>query len=822
MNRKSVVRIGFREIAPLMAILVSFMIFATSLSAETAPVCALGDPETRRIEDRLLKLFSDTDRMQSALPKGHFDVAARQRLIGSDIEHLFAWVRDETVLLPYEGVLRGARGVLMDRGGSSLDRSLLLIGLLEAAGHTARLARSDMDTQARERLRAELPQSLPTLEQLGEQQGLPGSDMLDLLLSMGLDIDDLDLGLATDRRISEQWILEAQALAARQAIDLQPHLHLSDNGATEAWEPREHWWVQVERRGQWQDLDPALPEHRPGDRLVAGVVTSLWPEELEDPLHHRLSIQVQAEQLNAGRINEHLAFETTLRVADLHGQHLRLRLIPLGLGEVSSLLALPDDVWDLADSLRSIEGWVPVLNIGREPRMQMSIQADGTVSDQFRRPGVSRSMDQVADVLGGLSVARGRRDRESAATLSAVFIDYVVEAPGRPKDRFRRSLMDMLDDQRDSAARVALDLNDELRLARAVAMMSGVEILPQTNWWPVSFSDGYALHGLQENRVPLLASIQAWAPLDTHLMGRALEEVSVASAMLSRLATMRRAASKNPDQMALTRVNLLTEYEQSRLVDGQPVFEHGIDIIDNRVAVLEGVENPSLVRLYQGVLDTVLEALVLSEHFGEPEVGNAALAQDANRSAGISWQLVDARRSRLDEAWRAQLPPEAQLALDQGLAVIAPPPDQSGRVSEWWWRLDRQTGDVLGIGREGRGQVSLQYALDLLEAMNNGASGALMAQTIMACVWDARNPADPRAGANQALCCTAMAAANYAGNKLASKATGKLSASYARSLELSKMHEAALNHIFGTYVDWAQDANGYYRQAQGKEPVCGS
>ena len=70
---------------------------------------------------------------------------------GTDAVAIRDWVVEHSAWLPYEGVLRGAAGVLMDRSGNSLDRSLLLASLLEQAGYSVRLAHetlSDEDAQA--------------------------------------------------------------------------------------------------------------------------------------------------------------------------------------------------------------------------------------------------------------------------------------------------------------------------------------------------------------------------------------------------------------------------------------------------------------------------------------------------------------------------------------------------------------------------------------------------------------------------------------------------------------------------------------------------
>ena len=60
----------------------------------------------------------------------------------------FEWVRDNTTLDPYVGVLRGARGTLFTRGGNTLDRALLLGELVGARGSDWTIATGDLTDDA--------------------------------------------------------------------------------------------------------------------------------------------------------------------------------------------------------------------------------------------------------------------------------------------------------------------------------------------------------------------------------------------------------------------------------------------------------------------------------------------------------------------------------------------------------------------------------------------------------------------------------------------------------------------------------------------------
>src|SRR6266850_887849 len=69
------------------------------------------------------------------LPRAEFDPGALSELLGKDPQKLFEWVRDRTWWAPYRGLLRGAKGVMLDRVGSNLDRAVLLADLLRRAGY---------------------------------------------------------------------------------------------------------------------------------------------------------------------------------------------------------------------------------------------------------------------------------------------------------------------------------------------------------------------------------------------------------------------------------------------------------------------------------------------------------------------------------------------------------------------------------------------------------------------------------------------------------------------------------------------------------------
>src|SRR2546423_806008 len=79
-----------------------------------------------------------------ARPGTQFDAGAVVEQVGKDPQALAKWVGDNTRWVPYRGMLRGPRGVLMDGVGNALDRSLLLAELLRIAQVNVRLAHATL------------------------------------------------------------------------------------------------------------------------------------------------------------------------------------------------------------------------------------------------------------------------------------------------------------------------------------------------------------------------------------------------------------------------------------------------------------------------------------------------------------------------------------------------------------------------------------------------------------------------------------------------------------------------------------------------------
>ncbi|AQU83997.1 MULTISPECIES: hypothetical protein [unclassified Halomonas] len=769
-------------------------------------------------EQQLQRAYRLAEEALAELPMEHYAVATQKALLGNDVEALFDWVREETRWLPYQGALRGARGVLIDGYGSHLDRALLLAELLEAAGYRVRLARATLDEATSEALLDDWRSSAAaggagTPALASAARGYSSNDYARVARRLGVDeetvrqqIDMSDQqaeGMAT--RVTERSQTQAVYLAEklgqasgreeRQERELREWLHAM----------ADHWWVQWQSPSGWQDLDLASRHHQAGERVHGGEAEALWPEAIPDEQWHRLRFEVVAERLEQGKLEERIALDHEATAAALVGRSLMLDLQPMGLPPAAALLGGDSSFSpeQLPALLSSSEEWLPLLLVDGEPVIEHTIRHDGSLGDPESGTVISDAYVEAATALGQIGIG-GRRSEEEAAApaeLTATFLRLSVSAPGRETDTFERPLMDVLGGERRAESVEGLALSEAMLEARALSMLSSTELLAQSHWWPTAYTLGQLLQGALNNRMVSLGAVHALRRDEASLMGQALERFEPDPVDLMALAHHRHARSPHRDYIALTRLNLLSTFEHLSLGEEGQLFEYGFDIIDNRVEILPGSSDPRHARLTQGVLDTVLEAELLRggqnrrQDSAKASVVNASLALADALSQNADWKLVTS--SEALEGIEADTVSHLRKALDQQQwLVMATEP--SNVVT--WWRIDPVTGDTLGMGPQGRGQMTEQV-LTLMNSIDNAASAVAMVQSVWSCILT-----KPSAGAMQ--CCILREGAKAAGGK----ALGKLSDQW---LEIaswaidSKIYLAALGSVFsevnGAVVDALPD-----------------
>lgn len=339
------------------------------------------------------RAFAIADRF----PAADFDLDAVATRFAGDPAGVFAYVRD-LALDPYQGVLRGAAGVLAARGGSSADKALLLAELLRRMGIEARFAFGSLDAEALARLRAQAVAPRPQEPAAVELAGLAG------LSPAALD----RLAARAQRDFAWLWAAAGDRLAPQ--AEPQPA-------------PR-HVWVQALIDGAWVDLDPSLPGLAMGDRLAAPGATA---EAIPDALLHQVRIAVVAEFLLDGRLAAETVLEQQLPAAEAAQDHIFLAFSPEGGGMGAAIGGAILQAFGAEQP-----GWLPVLAVG-------DTVVQGTALPALAS-GASSGNDAADFFFGGVDA-----DVNAGPELAALYLDVTVMSPWTEPQTRRRVLFDRLD-----------------------------------------------------------------------------------------------------------------------------------------------------------------------------------------------------------------------------------------------------------------------------------------------------------------------------------------------------------------------------------------
>jgi hypothetical protein len=649
----------------------------------------------------------------SLLPRDRWDPEYVVAMVGREPERLYAWVAANTDWVPYTGALRGPIGVLMDRQGNSLDRALLLARLLKISGHSVRLARGELTpdeaTAALPALVAHTAGSspLPVELALADPAGIEA-----VAVQYRLNTTSINQKLRAQQEGVSRMRAELDARVRDQSRRLLPAIQPYDADAE--WGDRlsdaiaavrDHWWVQVKEDTAWADLDPLA-------YLVDSTVTALVPatetmpvEAVPNELRHRLAVRVVAEQWSAGTLSERAILEHVLQPAELYGQPIVLQSWPGSWPK--EMNADPAAPFGLRSAALEQRQWGIVLAVNDKPATQVVLGDDGAVVE----PPAGGGLGGLGSAIGGMAPGRKATERGSAQRqLSAVWIEYELQSPGRPARTIRRAVFDVLGPAaRAQPAPAKLELDERSRLSRSLALMIRTEILPITCRLAPDFVTHLTVQRLLANR-QLLGMIARSDP------SRGLPETDTLLAMaappvtpLYSLALARHEWSEEGDRTYVDRLGLLTRHRHPAVSGNGFGLRGAIDIAAGDLGVSLAEADAYRIRLRQGVLDTNAEALwwtgtaVLNAGEAFAKSGDWITIRPAERSLVASLDLPADARARISSE------------LEAGATVMAPqaPVEAGPEHFIGWWSIDPATGAVRGVGGHGWGQCAPEYGVTL-------------------------------------------------------------------------------------------------------------
>jgi hypothetical protein len=671
------------------------------------------------------------ERIAKSVPRDHEDPSAILSQTGNDPAKILSWVKDNTRLVPYSGMLRGASGVLMDRAGNSLDRALFLADLLHRAGVNVRLARASLAAPVAQALTARFAQSSPKFI------AAAAPDKAQLLKLIGTDphINAKVVEQAIDQTIANTQKAEVEAKqlydtvlpAVVRAVGNDPtqDRHLAESAAASL---RDHFWVQRQNGAAWEDLDP--------DADVVGkptVVATFQASEMPADLKHLVTLRLKIETLKDGKLTETTVLEKVLTTAEVSTSPIVITHSLYPAVSADSALSQKDPSGAFVQGLADAAVVSPMLQVGAQ-------LVRGQLYD-FSGQSAPFSAENLA-AMGGTAILSGNKIASGLASVfgdtpaatpakqgasgmvTAEWLDIEVSSPGSPIEKHRRAIFDLLDvTSRVGAATIPSPaITQDVRRQRALQLTRIVDAYvfgatPSSDWIQRVMIDGTARMLRQIGTVARKAQALSDAPPPT---ANRLEP-----ALWAWGETREATALLNGSAPVAANIALLWQTPVFSK-DAAARMQIAFDIVSNSVAKDTAFQS----RVAQGVVDTIMEHAVIDGQSNDP---NTAVQYAADLVKGNQWTLIH----RNDAALLANVPAEARVRirdeLEQGDLILAPAP-KTGSASFTWWRIDPQTGRTLGIAHTGMGDAMAEFAV-VLKFVVAGCTAFAVGASIARQVW---------------------------------------------------------------------------------------
>lgn len=689
MRQKSTVQLeALRMLAMSLAVLGLMFPFAPTAAAQASTAST----------DSSRELLS---KLSGLLDGASYDVGELAlELAFEEPEAISSWVAQNIVYQTYPGLLRGPQGTLIAKAGNALDQSVLLATLLQDAGYDARLALGSLSDDDADRLVTSMFAARPAtgasfdVDELNEALG-PGAEALAEAFAAVASTE------LTETEVYQEALLEADRLL--QTLGAPEDPDLSDELRAEA---KEYAWVEF-RLGPdvpWEAAHPAFAGA--GSEPVVEAVEYL-DGAVPTELTHRLRIEVSIERKRGDEFQvEPIMTPWERPVANLVG-------VPVVVGNTVMGDVNVGSVEEMRTSMAEAAFFAPILNGSLAPGAQAFDINGNLVPPDAAASAMAGVFQTAGEKLGGAIGALGamgsdEEEEQVPFALTAQYVDFVLIAPGGAEKRFRRTIFDRRDPT--DRAEGGDGLLPEAAVLDSVLTMQTVMVSVGTT------STDYALAGMldqAEAQLDVVDRLSASGPDGSELdQGAALLE---ASSDLSTRDHLQLFAAFDAFTYAGQPLTYRAEPTVVSLfgtlaLDAGGTSVSGVDIVSNvrRVLYLSGerVVRGFPATVFAGVWDTLMEREFLSSRTPDvvdsvPEPGSLVLFD--------SFEALTASG--------AVVPPAAKEALQRDLAAgyaVAIPGRPDYTEPGWaYWRVDRATGETLGISSSGRGVSMAEYLANL-------------------------------------------------------------------------------------------------------------
>ena len=646
-----------------------------------------------------LKMFETAQQEAQRPGADPSDISFAAQRLGFDADKIFQFVRDQTILEPYAGMLRGARGVLVGGAGNSLDRALLLQALLTQSGIPCRL------------MRGTLPQDAAA-KALQQFLSSPKSH---LPAPITVDPSSASTKLMEQAGASDQLIAEIKdRCATRSAAFWRTVLSQTDERTaflaaslqTAGFKPQAaaavqetllkslatHYWVQRQDASQnWIDLDPTFADSEVGKTAGqdGSPVDAIAPEE-----RHQFDLSMIYRTRSGSDIKEEELLKITVDAADAP-------FTPIAFAVQSADADLPNpasfDNKQKVELIRKMKRFQGVVRVGGTMSAGRPFDLEGNTYDVKpggvigNASGVGSGVSSGFGGFGGALGGGGRPKKENA------FVDVRVVLTVRSPER-----------QPVAQTRVLVSA------AHPAAPLLNWEVYLQPQLAPPTLVRYQMLDYLARQR-PFVEAMfapagKAWPRPDTW----PYPVNSNSFALLRNEALQRTMKSATGVLPLMDRPNLmLFSHEVAINAAGDSTEGRwGIDLVDtglNFVPKYAGSEPAALAAaIRQGAAESSVEGIFLAAAFPGHSVSSAAGRFDLARIQGGEIRVVHASDADTLKAlgWTDA---DVQAMADHEPAehlILATTP-LSGQAPAWW--SVSQDGAIVARAASGTGEAETDY-----------------------------------------------------------------------------------------------------------------
>lgn len=721
----------------------AYCLVVTQIAYPQSGQFSITQDQASQVTSELRLIRDNLEQIAGVLPANAYDADALSDELPFEAEDLVQWVGQNIQWVPYPGLLKNPGSVLLDKRANGLDMAILLGYLLQNAGYDARLARQKLT-----------PEQAASVLQLTMDRKIDDS----LIRILGGYNPDAIYAMGERNGVDRSTLKENVSKLEEQNFEFMAQLHQVVNdqsGFLESKVKREdkpeegkeratenlvdYWWVQYKDKNQWIDADALVTTNKNGQNAFMHQADEYRQlDNLPKEQLHQVSLSIIAEQWKNGQTSEATALQYSFNPREWNAKPITLTWYPVN----ESLKSAGDNQGD-QDSLRNMAlnetEWMPVLQLDEETVHQSSIYTDGKVN---KHPNLTITSQKFSSAIAALNATT--QNTQADSVLSAIWIQYTIQAPGRPEQIIRRQIFDFLGEHARSGNTIdSLPTSESIILERGLALLGYSTILPTVAWLHPSYVQQLLIKNFLDNLEPALAVLASLnkefiAPDDPIM--KKLERLDVLPAELYAYNLLRNSGNPDNRHVFMDRPNIVVAHTFAQERSGSIVFARSIDIVTNDVSVVPGDSLDAWkMQLRQGVLDTISEVIAGSQGSvafwtGFAGAGNAASLLYESKKLGINWMSISETQTLANSDIDHDLDTIARmrLALSEGLTVVAPRNAFEGgteRVSSWW-EIDPATGRTLGRGPNGWGQDSVEFLVLAIKALMNYAWAKSVRTTI--------------------------------------------------------------------------------------------